>query len=394
MSVFEGLKPLTPGQEELVAALSNEKFEVVGVFGPTGTGKSLFSIAHGISSVLSGKRRRFIIARPLIDVVSGRELSVADLGDLYYSALTSYVQDLISGFVEWQKVKELLDSGKVVIADTHYLKGRTFDDSIVFLDDSESLPVESAIEILMRVGRNTRFIVAGDPVFQGGGGRNSAVLLRELLLGEESARVVDLGLKDIVRPGARRGVRLLLESRLRSRQLREPERQIMEAVRSHAPDADVISVVEFVEEKRSAGIGSESAPDALVIVKEGHLGRVIGKGGERIAGAEEDTGLRLRAVELSLDFKPMIRAVHPISWIHKHVVDADFAGPDLLVKVEKEAFGPFLGQRGAHIRFLDAVFRKLIGAGVKAMEVEARRERPKKAARKKEEKEGGEQEQG
>lgn len=374
--LFEKLKPLSPGQEEMKKAFMNKNYEIIGLFGPTGSGKSLFSVVYSIDAVLNGEYSRFILSRPVVDVVTGKELTTADIGQQYYELVLSYLKDILSGFVEWGIVKNLLDSGRIVVADTHYLRGRTFDDSIIFLDDAQSISPESAVEIMMRIGRNSRFIVAGDPVFQKPiKGSDGASMLREILLGEETAKVIDLGLKDIIRPGARRGIRLLLEIRMRRRTLNESERQIIDAARLHAPDADIITVVEFIDEKKTYNITSENVPDALIVVKEGHLGRIIGKGGERIEAVEADTGLKLRAVELTLDFKPIIRAIHPVSWVYKFIADVDFAGPDLAVRVETDAFGAFVGQKGFHVKFLDAVMRKLLGVGVKAREVKGKHRR-------------------
>ncbi|MEM1880076.1 MAG: PhoH family protein, partial [Desulfurococcaceae archaeon] len=356
-SIFAKLQPMSPGQEEMIKVLADRKYEIVGLFGPTGSGKSLFSIAYGIDSVLSGRYRRFVITRPLIDVVSGKELTAADMGEMYYRVVQSYVEDVISGLLDWSKVQEIISKGQVVFADTHYLKGRTFDDSIILLDDAQNIPVETAIEVITRVGKNSRLIIAGDPVFQRSiGSRDAASLLRELLMGEEKARIVDLGLKDIIRPGARMGIKLLLESKMRGRTMNEVEKQVMSSANVHAPDADLITVVDLIGLKKKFNITSEHTPDALIVVKEGFQGRLIGKGGERINAIEKDTELKLRAVELTLDFKPFIRAVHPVSWIYKHIVDVDFAGPYLAVKVESNAYGAFVGQKGVHVRFLDAFF--------------------------------------
>ncbi|MEM4534610.1 MAG: PhoH family protein [Desulfurococcaceae archaeon] len=388
-SIFAKLQPMSPGQEEMIKVLADRKYEIVGLFGPTGSGKSLFSIAYGIDSVLSGRYRRFVITRPLIDVVSGKELTAADMGEMYYRVVQSYVEDVISGLLDWSKVQEIISKGQVVFADTHYLKGRTFDDSIILLDDAQNIPVETAIEVITRVGKNSRLIIAGDPVFQRSiGSRDAASLLRELLMGEEKARIVDLGLKDIIRPGARMGIKLLLESKMRNRTMNEVEKQVMSSANVHAPDADLITVVDLIGLKKKFNITSEHTPDALIVVKEGFQGRLIGKGGERINAIEKDTELKLRAVELTLDFKPFIRAVHPVSWIYKHIVDVDFAGPNLAVKVESNAYGAFVGQKGVHVRFLDAFFTSLMDIGVKCYEVEAVEEKSRKKSkeRKREEK--------
>jgi len=379
MALLEKIKPMSAGQEELLQALKSESYEVIGIFGPTGTGKSLLSVAYGIDSVVEGKYKRFIIARPVVDVVTGKEVTSTEAGGLYYDLASAYLKDILTGLVEWQEVEKLVKEGKLLFADVHYLRGRTFDETVIFVDDAQAVMPESAIEAFMRIGRASKFIIAGDPVLQSvlGADSSGVVMLREVLLGEEKAKVVDLGLKDIVRPGAKRGIRLLLEMKMRRRPLSNIERGVVEAAKIYAPDADIVTVLDLMDDKRAFDIAAEHVPDALVMVKEGYLARLIGKGGERISKIEEETQLRLRAVELTLNFKELIRAIHPVSWIHKHITDADFAGPNLQVKVRGE-FGAFVGQKGVYIKFLDSALKKLMGVGVVASEEAVAEERPKK----------------
>lgn len=372
MSLLEKIKPMSIGQERLLNALTDDRNEIVGAFGPTGTGKSLMSCAYGISMVLSGKFKKFIIARPVVDVTTGELITPERLGDLYYKIAASYLEDILGEFMSREEIMKLLQDGKVVVTDVSYLRGRTFDDSIIFLDDAQNVQPESAAEILMRIGRNSKLIIAGDPVLQKPTGleKDGATLLREVLLNEENAAVIDLGLKDIVRPGARRGVKVIFELRMRKRELTESERQLLDLVRVCAPDADIVTVIEFKAEKEALGIRSENVPDALIIAKEGHLGRVVGRGGERIRTVENESGLRVRVVEMTLDFKNWIRAIHPVSWIGKHIIDVDLAGPELVVTVRRNNFGTFVGHRGVYVRLLDRIFRRLINVGIRAMESE------------------------
>jgi len=369
--LFESIKPQSQGQERLKEALLGGK-DLLGVFGPTGTGKSLFATAYALSSLAQGKYKRVVISRPIVDVVSGKELTLIGNSEEYVRLASEYLRDILSGYTDPSLIDKLMDEGRLVLADPHFLRGRTFDESIIILDDAQSVPPETIIEVITRLGRDSRLIIAGDPVFQRTAepGRDGASLARDILMGEESAEVVDLGIKDIVRPGARRGIKFLLELQMRKRSLNDAEKTVLESARVHAPDADIITVVDLQDAKRRWGIESEHTPDALIVVKEGHLGRLIGSGGERISAIEEDTGLKLRAIQHTLDFKDVIRAVHPVSWIHKHVIDIDFAGPQLRIEVASDAIGPMLGQRGSHIKFLDEVFRSLIGVGVYAVEVE------------------------
>ncbi|MFN3804994.1 MAG: PhoH family protein [Pyrobaculum sp.] len=367
--MLDRVKPMTVGQERAVNVLKDQDNELVGLFGPTGTGKSLISIAYGISAVEGGRARRLIIARPIVDVATGEVLTPERLGEMYYKIAATYLEDILGPYADRQHVERLLREEKVVVTDVSYIRGRTFDDCVIFLDDAQNVKPESAAEILIRLGRGSRLIVAGDPIFQRHEGeRDGATLLREALLGEEKAEVVDLGIKDVVRPGARRGIKLALELRMRKRQLSEEERHIYETARIFAPDADIITAVEFKTDKEALGIKGEGVPDAIVIVKEGQLGRVVGRGGERIKTIEREVGARLRLLEMTLDFRQWIRAIHPVGWIAKHITDADFAGSELAIQVKKEEFGTFIGPRGAYIRLIDRIAKRLLGIGVRAVE--------------------------
>ncbi len=373
-SLFESLEPKSPGQKELKKALESDK-DLVGVFGPTGTGKSLFSLAYGISAVLEGKYTRLILARPVVDVATGQEITVTNNPDMYRRIASEYMDDIIGSRLD---TKKLVNDGKISLIDPHFLRGRTFDNTIIILDDVQSVKPETIVEVITRLGSDSRLIIIGDPVFQRTGEAEGAILAREILLGEETAVVVDLGVKDIVRPGARRGIKLLLELQMRKRQLDPVEGKILESIRVHAPDADVVTVLNLIDSKRRWGIESDHVPDALIIVKEGYMGRLIGTGGERIAAIEEDTGLKLRSITLTLNFKEVIRAIHPVSWIHKHIVDFDFAGPLLRIQAPSRHIGPLVGQGGAYIKFIDEVFGKMIGTGVRVVEVEEKRKRRSK----------------
>lgn len=373
MRLLEAIKPLTPGQEDLVSTLNNSEYEIVGVFGPTGSGKSLFSLAFGIDSVLDGRYKKLVVVKPLIDVTTGEELTLAKAGPQYIELIKSYVVDVLGAFTSWDTIAKLMNEGKLVFVDTHYLKGRTFDDSLVFIDDAQSIKIESLIEVFLRVGRNSRLIVAADPIFQslrGRGHQDTTSLLRDVLASESKAKVVDLGVKDIVRAGAKRGIKLAIEYLMRSRVLTENEVKSLEFVRAHAPDADIITIVELDDIIKKYELSSEHVPSLLIVAKQGHLGRLVGKGGERINAVEKDLNKKVRAVELTLDFTQFIRALHPISWVWKKVKDVDFVGTYLIVKISSDVLGPFMGQKGSYIRYLDSVMRRLLGVGVKVIPME------------------------
>lgn len=383
MSFLEKLTPMSPGQSRFIEALKDPSVDVVGVFGPTGSGKSLITLLYGIDQVMSNAYEKFLIIRPLINILSGSSLSVDRGGEIFRDLASQYLIDLAGQYVPQDTINDLIKREKIVFVDLHYLKGRSFDRSLIFIDDIQNMPAESVIETLIRVGNSSKLIVAGDPVFQRlrGVEKDSSAIVREILLSEERARVVDLGIRDVVRPGAKKGLKLLIELHLRNRQLKESELKVADLVKVHAPDADVVSIIELAELRDQYGIQREIVPDFLIITKT--PGRLIGRGGERIQAIEKELGGRVRGLELTLEFKEWIRALHPVSWIYKHISEVDFAGPNLKVSIDREGAGPFIGQKGVYIRFIDHFFRSTLGVSVIVEQVERETEEKKEKKKKK-----------
>jgi len=370
MGVLDSIVPQSEGQRRLVESLKNEAYSIVGIFGPTGSGKSLFSLAYGIDAVTSGKFKRFLVIKPVVDVVTGEELTLAKAGEEYLRLVREYVVDVIGSFMDIQKVDELISSEKLLLADGHYLKGRTFDDTLIFVDDAQHVKLETLLEVIVRLGNRSRLIIAADPIFQTlrGVQQDHVTTLREILLSEANAIVVDLGVEDVVRAGAKTGIRFLLEYILRVRKLSDSEVKAYQVIKMHSPDADVITVLDVEEISKKYGISSEHVPKYLVVVKAGHLGRLVGKGGERVEAIEKELGGRVRGLELDLDLTNYIRAIHPVSWIWKRV-KVDLMGSYLAIRVERDNLGPLMGQKGSYIRFLDEVTNKLMGLGVRVIPI-------------------------
>jgi len=367
-SLLEKIKPQNEGQLRLIEALKSENYNIIGIFGPTGTGKSLLTLAYGIDSINEGKFRRFLIVKQMIDVISGKELTITEAKESYEKLARQYMLDVIGQFLTSQEIDELIKTEKVIFIDSHFLKGRTFDESIIFLDDAQYIKYEALLELLIRLGRKSKLIIAADPIFQRSA-YASMNTIKEILMNEKNATVVELGVKDIVREGAKFGIRFMLEYILRTRKLSENEVKVLEILRNYAPDADIVTLMDLEDLIKKYGISKENVPRYLVIVKPDYLGRFIGKKGERVNAMEKELNAKIRAIELDIDLANYIKAIHPVSWIFKKI-DIDFMGSYIMIRTSNENLGPLMGQKGAYIRFINEVSERLLGIGVKVIQEE------------------------
>jgi len=358
----------TNGQKRLFKVLLNNDSKIVGIFGPSGTGKSMISLLYAIDSIINDSYKRVIISKPLIDVETSSEIPLLENHDVWKESVKAYLRDLVYRFVDTETLDDLESNGKILYVHPHLLRGRSFDNSLIIMDDIQNVPPDVVLEIVLRLGEYSRLIIIGDPILQARP-NNAAIIARSLLLGElRGTEVVDLGIKDIVRPGAKLGIKLLFESRMRRRDLSEVEEQALNVASRIAPDAAIITAIDLKSLKKKWNISSEHTPDIVIIVKEGHLPRLIGSGGERISKLEDELDARIRGLELTLDFTELVRAIHPVSWVHKHIRKTDLVGSDIVFVVGKDGLGAFIGQKGFYAKFLEDALKRLIGVGVRVEE--------------------------
>ena len=377
-------KPANKKQEMIMNSLESPDVDIIGIFGPSGTGKTLTVFMAAIKAIKEGKYKRLVVIRPLASQLRSRLYDSAELGQLYFTLVSDYLSDLVGTFIEREELEGLLKDQRITFLDPSFLGGRSFDEAVVFVDDAQHLDPSLIPEIFLRVGRGSRLVIAGDPVLQAltGSGRNAAAIIRSMLFGEERSLVIDMGLDDIVRPGSKRAFKLALEARLRKRELTEDESKVKAILLSHAPDADVVTVVWLKDLKEK--YGAKTSPDVLAIAKEHTLSRLIGKGGERINKAQEEAGVHIRAVELTDDLSELVKAIHPVSWIRKHIVKVELVGAEVEVHVRADEYGAFVGKGGSYIRFVDEAMKRMLGLGVRGRHAEepAKPEERKGKARK------------
>lgn len=361
------VKPITENQKEMYNALNNERITYLAIFGPSGSGKTYFVIDYALRVLKNSKTKKLILIKPFIDPATKKEFTIAELGNLYFENAKQYLKDIIDSLKEdWNEIEKLINEKRIIISDFSSLSGRSFDDAIVFVDDVQLVKPERIIEIIMRIGNNSRLIIAGDPFLQAEY-HNTIKILREVLSNQSNAYIVELGLKDVVREGAKLGLKLLLETKLRRREMSKEEREIANLILEEVENIEIINVLDLRPLKEEIGITSRTVPDVVIIVKEGQAGKIVGKGGKTIQSLEQKLNMNIRVLELSTDLREYFRVFHPAGKLSKELKDIEIKGPYLYLYVTKEQRPIVLGTKGINIRFFEACLKQLMNVEVKVV---------------------------
>lgn len=159
--VLRRITPLTPTQEDVFR--SYERGQHLMLHGSSGSGKTYVSLYLALRDVLSGTSqfKKVIIIR---SVVPSRDMgflpgSIKEKTRVYEEPYREICDDLFgfgSGY-ETLKARKLIE-----FTSTSFLRGLTFQDSIVLVDEFQNNSFQEVNTVMTRVGDNSRIIFCGD----------------------------------------------------------------------------------------------------------------------------------------------------------------------------------------------------------------------------------------
>ena len=190
--------PRSRAEKELFSVLPTS--DVVFSVGPAGTGKTFVSVIWALSEVLSGRKGKLLLTRPVVE--AGESLGFLP-GDLkqklgpYLNPLYDAAEYVLSP----QQIKRMEDAGTIEIAPLAYMRGRSVNNAVMILDEAQNASRSQMKMFLTRLGENSQLVVSGDPS-QIDLARKSESGLEEaasLLSGIEGISVIRFTHKDTIR---------------------------------------------------------------------------------------------------------------------------------------------------------------------------------------------------
>ena len=154
------IHPKSQNQRKYMKALSDN--QIVFSVGPAGTGKTFIAIAYALSELISGRKRKIILSRPVVE--AGESLGFLP-GDLSQK-LNPYMRplyDAMEYMLSFESLRRYLDSGAIEISPLAYMRGRSLNSAVVILDEAQNATKAQMKMFLTRLGEDSVMIVTGDP---------------------------------------------------------------------------------------------------------------------------------------------------------------------------------------------------------------------------------------
>lgn len=160
---LKNIKPKTEAQRAMFESFIGYPDSHVVANGFPGTGKTYLSLWLGLSAVLSKEypQKKIIIVR---SAVPSRDIGFLPGTDKekmapFEVAYKDILHDLIGSPSSYD---DMCDANLIKFMPTSFLRGLTWDDSIIIIDEVQNLSWQEIHTVMTRVGKNSRVLVCGD----------------------------------------------------------------------------------------------------------------------------------------------------------------------------------------------------------------------------------------
>lgn len=154
------VKPLNYIQEVYLNAIKTN--QVVFGIGSPGTGKTYIAAAYAAIELFYRRTSKIILTRPNIETGRGLGFLPGTLEEKYAPYLepfdSVFTKILGAGFYE-----HALKSKAIEPRPLGFMRGSTFEDCIVLVDEAQQATSDELKMLLTRIGRDCRMILSGDP---------------------------------------------------------------------------------------------------------------------------------------------------------------------------------------------------------------------------------------
>ena len=158
-----GLHGRSAEQRLAIDLLLDSDVGIVSLGGRAGTGKSALALCAGLEAVLERRQHKKIMVFRPIFAVGGQELGyLPGSAEEKMNPWSAAVFDALDAFCSKNIIDEIISRGIIEVLPLTHIRGRTFTDTIMIIDEAQNLEKNVLLTALSRTGNNTRVFISSD----------------------------------------------------------------------------------------------------------------------------------------------------------------------------------------------------------------------------------------
>jgi len=153
---------LTDVHNSFVELCYNNDTKIAFIDGPAGTAKTYCAAYVALNMLKSHRVDEVVYIRSIIESASKSMGSLPGEVDDKFLPWTLPLQEKLSELIPSSTISTLFSTGTVKAVPVNYVRGLTFKDSVVIVDEAQNLTRSELITILTRFGEDSKMLVIGD----------------------------------------------------------------------------------------------------------------------------------------------------------------------------------------------------------------------------------------
>ena len=157
-----GIEPRNKEQRFALHLLLDNTIQLVSLTGIAGSGKTFLTLVAAMTALNEKKYKRIVITRSIQPV--GRDLGYlpGDLSEKMFPWLAPIMDNFRHAFKDLTYFEMMQQTGEIEVAPLSYIRGRTFNDAFVIVDEAQNASIHELKTIITRIGRDSKIVLLGD----------------------------------------------------------------------------------------------------------------------------------------------------------------------------------------------------------------------------------------
>ena len=130
--------------------------------GVPGSGKTYLTLMSALKSIEKEEKKRIIFTRPIQTVGKDIGYLPGTLNEKMAPWLSPIVDNFRNQFGDMTYFEMMIEKGIIDVAPLSYIRGRSFNDAIIIVDEAQNATVHELKTVITRTGKNSKIILLGD----------------------------------------------------------------------------------------------------------------------------------------------------------------------------------------------------------------------------------------